>query len=186
MDYDKLSKEELIALMAMKSVPVKTKRKKEMEEDKRQEMLDRLQKMRETVATNRLAKKECGAPTETASKPVITTASAFERTYSTKLDKLTAIVTTLSEQQAAAANAKVQKKAAAQAIVDAKAAAQVQAQAYAAHLQAQAQANATVAAAQKAVDDHQAQQLQLARARPAPPTPGPTASPFRRPKPQMW
>jgi len=89
---DKLSKEELLELLAQKEKPKKTKLKKEIADDKKAEMLERLATMRETVKKNREAKKaEESAVVESEIDKV------FDKKYGNKFDKMTDILTDLAE-----------------------------------------------------------------------------------------
>jgi len=88
---DKLSKEELLALINNK--PEKKPRKKpDLSEDKKLAMLERLSDMRETVKKNREAKK--------AGEPVVKEKdidAVFEKKYGTKFDKMNELLTDLNE-----------------------------------------------------------------------------------------
>lgn len=54
---DKLSKEELLKLIATSEKPKKARKKPDLDEEKKLAMLERLANMRETVKKNREAKK---------------------------------------------------------------------------------------------------------------------------------
>ena len=88
---DKLSKEELLALINTK--PEKKPRKKpDLSEDKKLAMLERLSEMRETVKKNREAKK--------AVDPIVKEKdidAVFEKKYATKFDKMNELLTDLNE-----------------------------------------------------------------------------------------
>tara|TARA_R110000868_G_scaffold312572_2_gene573561 strand:+ start:1543 stop:2055 length:513 start_codon:yes stop_codon:yes gene_type:complete len=88
---DKLSKDELLALINNK--PEKKPRKKpDLSEDKKIAMLERLADMRETVKKNREAKK--------ATDPIVKEKeidAIFEKKYGTKFDKMTELLTDLNE-----------------------------------------------------------------------------------------
>jgi hypothetical protein len=88
---DKLSKEELLALINNK--PEKKPRKKpDLSEDKKLAMLERLSDMRETVKKNREAKK--------AGEPVVKEKdidAVFEKKYGSKFEKMTELLSDLNE-----------------------------------------------------------------------------------------
>ena len=87
---DKLSKEELLALINSK--PKKERKKPDLTEEKKLAMLDRLADMRETVKKNREAKK--------AVDPIIKEKeidAIFEKKYSSQFDKMNALLTDLNE-----------------------------------------------------------------------------------------
>ena len=88
---DKLSKEELLALINNK--PEKKPRKKpDLSEEKKLAMLDRLSEMRETVKKNREAKKN--------NEPIVKEKdidAVFEKKYATKFDKMNELLTDLNE-----------------------------------------------------------------------------------------
>tara|TARA_R110000868_G_scaffold5132_1_gene31705 strand:+ start:2218 stop:2706 length:489 start_codon:yes stop_codon:yes gene_type:complete len=88
---DKLSKEELLALINNK--PEKKPRKKpDLTEDKKLAMLERLSEMRETVKKNREAKKTV--------EPIIKEKeidAIFEKKYATKFEKMTELLSDLNE-----------------------------------------------------------------------------------------
>lgn len=88
---DKLSKEELLALINTK--PEKKPRKKpDLSEDKKLAMLERLSEMRETVKKNREAKK--------AVDPIVKEKdidAVFEKKYATKFEKMTELLSDLNE-----------------------------------------------------------------------------------------
>ena len=89
---DKLSKEELLALINNK--PEKKPRKKpDLSEDKKLAMLERLSDMRETVKKNREAKKAVVDPI-IKEKEID---SIFEKKYGTKFDKMNELLTDLNE-----------------------------------------------------------------------------------------
>ena len=87
---ESLSKEELIALLATKEK--KTPRKKaELSDDKRAELLDRLANMRETVKKNREAKK---APEQEKDLDAI-----FEKKYNSKFEKIESVLGEVADTQ---------------------------------------------------------------------------------------
>ena len=87
---ESLSKEELIALLATKEK--KTPRKKaELSDDKRAELLDRLANMRETVKKNREAKK---APEVEKDLDAI-----FEKKYNSKFEKIESVLGEVADTQ---------------------------------------------------------------------------------------
>lgn len=84
-----LTKEELMKIIGTKPEP-KSKKKREMSESQREELLTRLAKAREKVAENRAAKLEQQAkdlPSKTPQNKKIDE-SVFNKVYDTKLDKL--------------------------------------------------------------------------------------------------
>lgn len=86
---DKLSKEELLAIIAKSEK--KPKKKTELTEQKRVELLDRLSNMRETVKKNREAKK---APEAEKDLDAI-----FEKKFSTKFEKIESVLTEVADTQ---------------------------------------------------------------------------------------
>ena len=86
---DKLSKEELLAIIAKSEK--KPKKKTELTEQKRVELLDRLANMRETVKKNREAKK---APEVEKDLDAI-----FEKKYNTKFEKIESVLTEVADTQ---------------------------------------------------------------------------------------
>ena len=94
---DKLSKEELLAILASKTDKPKKERKKPvLDDNKKQEMLDRLAVMRETVKENREKKKNAVAD-EFNKKKEVSVDEIFEKKYGSKFDKMTDILTDLNE-----------------------------------------------------------------------------------------
>lgn len=87
---DKLSKEELLALISNK--PKKERKKPDLSEEKKLAMLERLADMRETVKKNREAKKQTES---TVNEKDIDT--IFEKKYGTKFDKMNELLTDLNE-----------------------------------------------------------------------------------------
>jgi hypothetical protein len=88
---DKLSKDELLALINNK--PEKKPRKKpDLSEDKKIAMLERLADMRETVKKNREAKKVADPIVKEKEIDAI-----FEKKYGTKFDKMNELLSDLNE-----------------------------------------------------------------------------------------
>jgi hypothetical protein len=87
---DKLSKEELLAIIA-KDNKKPSRKKAELTEDKRAELLDRLASMRETVKKNRDAKK---APEVEKDLDAI-----FEKKFSTKFEKIESVLSEVADTQ---------------------------------------------------------------------------------------
>jgi hypothetical protein len=89
---EKLSKEELLQLLASGDKQKKPRKKPDLDEEKKLAMLDRLATMRETVKKNREAKKsESPAIREKDIDEV------FEKKYGTKFDKMAELLTDLNE-----------------------------------------------------------------------------------------
>jgi uncharacterized protein with von Willebrand factor type A (vWA) domain len=88
---DKLSKEELLALLEKK--PRKQRKPADLDEEKKTAMLERLAAMRETVKKNREAKKTVleGPVREKEIDAV------FEKKYGSKFDKMAELLTDLNE-----------------------------------------------------------------------------------------
>tara|TARA_R110000868_G_scaffold39444_3_gene137425 strand:+ start:574 stop:1077 length:504 start_codon:yes stop_codon:yes gene_type:complete len=91
---EKLSKEELLALLNNK--PKKERKKPNLSEDKKIEMLERLADMRETVKKNREAKKELNPSIKEKEKEKEIEA-IFEKKYSSQFDKMNSLLTDLNE-----------------------------------------------------------------------------------------
>ena len=87
---DKLSKEELLAIIA-KDNKKPPRKKAELTEDKRAELLDRLASMRETVKKNRDAKK---APEVEKDLDAI-----FEKKYNSKFEKIESVLSEVADTQ---------------------------------------------------------------------------------------
>ena len=107
---EKLSKEQLIQLLSLNKVepPKKARKKAELDADKKAEMLDRLEKMRATVAENRKVKKESTSQSE--EKPLANEMNVFEKRYESKFDKMTELLSTLNDNTKAVADLKREKK----------------------------------------------------------------------------
>ena len=107
---EKLSKEQLIQLLSLNKVepPKKARKKAELDADKKAEMLDRLEKMRATVAENRKVKKELTSQSE--EKPLANEMNVFEKRYESKFDKMTELLSTLNDNTKAVADLKREKK----------------------------------------------------------------------------
>jgi len=90
---DKLSKEELLKLIATSEKPKKARKKPDLDEEKKLAMLERLANMRETVKKNREAKKTVETPA-IKEKDID---EVFEKKYGTKFDKMNELLTDLNE-----------------------------------------------------------------------------------------
>ena len=94
---DKLSKEELLAILASKTDKPKKERKKPvLDDNKKQEMLDRLAVMREKVKENR-EKKKSAVVDEFNKKKEVSVDEIFEKKYGSTFHKMTDILTDLNE-----------------------------------------------------------------------------------------
>ena len=89
---DKLSKEELLALLEKK--PRKQRKPADLDAEKKAAMLDRLAAMRETVKKNREAKKSVMESPAVKEKEID---AVFEKKYGTKFDKMAELLTDLNE-----------------------------------------------------------------------------------------
>jgi hypothetical protein len=93
---DRLSKEELMALLASKTEKPKKERKKtELPDDKKLAMLERLATMRETVAANREKKRAAVVDHVRVKEKDID--EVFEKKYGSKFDKMSELLTDLNE-----------------------------------------------------------------------------------------
>lgn len=93
---DKLTKEELLALLATKTEkPRKERKKVDLSEEKKSAMLDRLAQMRETVKINRDKKKGLEIDEVKVKEKVID--EVFEKKYGSKFDKMSELLTDLNE-----------------------------------------------------------------------------------------
>jgi hypothetical protein len=93
---DRLSKEELMALLASKTEKPKKERKKtELPDDKKLAMLERLAAMRETVAANREKKRAAVVDHVRVKEKDID--EVFEKKYGSKFDKMSELLTDLNE-----------------------------------------------------------------------------------------
>lgn len=90
---DKLSKEELLKLLAEK--PRKSRKPADLDEEKKVAMLERLAAMRETVKLNREAKKSLVVDVQKEKEKDID--SVFEKKYGSKFDRMTEILMDLNE-----------------------------------------------------------------------------------------
>lgn len=95
---DKLSKEELIAILAKtQEKPRKERKKPVLDEEKKTAMLERLAVMRETVKENREKKKSAVAESFYSQKKEADIDQVFEKKYGSKFDKMTDILIDLNE-----------------------------------------------------------------------------------------
>jgi uncharacterized protein YoxC len=92
---DKLSKEELLKLLANAEKPRKQRKKPDMDTEKKMEMLERLASMRETVKKNREAKKELIQTDVQVKEKDID--AVFEKKYGSKFEKMAELLTDLNE-----------------------------------------------------------------------------------------
>lgn len=93
---DKLSKEELVALLAAKTdKPKKERKKPDLSDEKRLAMLERLAAMRDKVAENREKKKN--AVVEQVKVKEADIDQVFEKKYGSKFDKMTELLSDLNE-----------------------------------------------------------------------------------------
>jgi hypothetical protein len=196
---EKLSKEQLIQLLSLneKTEPPKKARKKaELDADKKAEMLDRLEKMRATVAENRKVKKEQNPQTE--QKPLANEMNVFEKRYESKFDKMTELLSTLNDNTKAVADLKREKKEAkdkekADKAIEDKQKQEAQAamrklqeeQLEMARTQQYARGNSSAPPAQQPAQQTRNLVLPTVQAPLAPNMPNPLAK-FSRPKPQQW
>ena len=88
---ENLSKEELLALLATKEQKKTPRKKQELSEEKRAELLDRLASMRDTVKKNREAKK---APEVEKDLDAI-----FEKKYNSKFEKIESVLGEVADTQ---------------------------------------------------------------------------------------
>jgi hypothetical protein len=112
---DSLSKEQLIQLLTMSKAPPlpekKTRKKADLDADKKEAMLIRLATMRETVKQNREAKKSKDTEILGKTEPSPATEKVFEDKYKTQLEKMNDLLTNLNENTKAVADIKKEKKA---------------------------------------------------------------------------
>lgn len=92
---DKLSKEELLKILATSEKPRKQRKAQVLDEEKQIAMLERLASMRETVKKNREAKKANAHEEVNLKEKEID--DVFEKKYGTKFDKMTELLTDLNE-----------------------------------------------------------------------------------------
>lgn len=88
---DKLSKEELLKILATSEKPRKQRKAQVLDEEKQIAMLERLASMRETVKKNREAKKT------NAHEEIKEIDDVFEKKYGSKFDKMNELLTDLNE-----------------------------------------------------------------------------------------
>lgn len=194
---EKLSKEQLIQLLSLNKVepPKKARKKAELDADKKAEMLDRLEKMRATVAENRKVKKENSQSEE---KPLANEMNVFEKRYESKFDKMTELLSTLNDNTKAVADLKREKKEAkdkekADKAIEDKQKQEAQAamrklqeeQLEMARTQQYTRGNSSVPPAQQPAQQTRNLVLPTVQAPPAPNMPNALAK-FSRPKPQLW
>jgi len=92
---DKLSKEELLKLLAKTEKPRKERKKPDLNEEKKMEMLERLASMRETVKKNRENKKSIEPEQNQIKEKEID--AVFEKKYGSKFDRMNELLTDLNE-----------------------------------------------------------------------------------------
>jgi len=92
---DKLSKEELLKILATSEKPRKQRKAQVLDEEKQIAMLERLASMRETVKKNREAKKANAHEEVIIKEKEID--DVFEKKYGSKFDKMNELLTDLNE-----------------------------------------------------------------------------------------
>lgn len=92
---DKLSKEELLKILASSEKPRKQRKAQVLDEEKQIAMLERLASMRETVKKNREAKKANDHEEINIKEKEID--DVFEKKYGSKFDKMNELLTDLNE-----------------------------------------------------------------------------------------
>ena len=190
-DFALLTKEELIHLLSLKrenehvTPAAKTRKKAEQTEIKKQEMLDRLTIMRETVANNRLAKKE---ETKDIKEKPANEPNLFEKMYASKLEKMEEMLISLNDSAKEAAEVKREKKERIQREKEEKIAADNIKKEQAERVKRIQEEQLEMARTQQYKSQQpvhqQSPQTPLAPTKPLPP-PNPMAK-FQRPKPQLW
>jgi hypothetical protein len=91
---DKLSKDELMKLLASSQKPKKERKKPSLDEDQKMAMLERLASMRETVKNNREAKKSLVHDEVKEKEKSID--EVFEKKYGSQFEKMTELLTELN------------------------------------------------------------------------------------------
>ena len=104
---DKMSKEDLMTLLAKQTKPKQPRKKMDLSDEKKVEMLERLAVMRETVKKNREAKKN--AIVEEVADKEKNIDAIFEKKYATKFDKMTELLTELNTNTAEVVKLKKEK-----------------------------------------------------------------------------
>jgi hypothetical protein len=92
---DKLSKDELLKILASSEKPRKQRKKPDLDEDKKLAMLERLAAMRETVKKNRETKKASAIEEVHIKEKEID--EVFEKKYGSKFDRMNELLTDLNE-----------------------------------------------------------------------------------------
>ena len=92
---DKLSKEELLQILAKSEKPRKPRKKPDLDEEKKVAMLERLSVMREKVKENREAKKRAAEGSSTISKEK-EIENVFEKKYGSHFEKMNDLLTDLN------------------------------------------------------------------------------------------
>ena len=93
---DKLSKEELLQILAKSEKPRKPRKKPDLDEEKKVAMLERLSVMREKVKENREAKKRAAEGSTAISKEK-EIENVFEKKYGSHFEKMNDLLTDLNE-----------------------------------------------------------------------------------------
>ena len=110
-----LSHAQLIQLLSMNKAPPmpekKTRKKADLDAEKKEAMLVRLAAMRETAKQNREAKKSKDVDILSKTEPSPATEKVFEDKYKTQLEKMNDLLTNLNENTKAVADIKKEKKA---------------------------------------------------------------------------
>lgn len=91
---EKLSKEELLKILASSEKPKKARKQPSLDDEKKLAMLERLASMRETVKNNREAKKALVQSDVQVKEKAID--EVFEKKYGSKFDKMTELLTELN------------------------------------------------------------------------------------------
>jgi hypothetical protein len=91
---EKLSKEELLRILASSEKPKKARKQANLDDEKKIIMLERLASMRETVKNNREAKKALVQTDAQIKEKAID--EVFEKKYGSKFDKMTELLTELN------------------------------------------------------------------------------------------
>jgi len=112
---ENLSHSQLIQLLAMSKAPPlpekKTRKKADLDAEKKEAMLIRLAAMRETAKQNRESKKSKDIESLGKTEPSPVTEKVFEDKYKTQLEKMNDLLTNLNENTKAVADIKKEKKA---------------------------------------------------------------------------
>ncbi len=94
-EMDKLSKDELLKILASSEKPRKQRKRPDLDDDKKIAMLERLAAMRETVKKNRETKKASAIEEVHIKEKEID--EVFEKKYGSKFDRMNELLTDLNE-----------------------------------------------------------------------------------------